>query len=469
LVIIQFYFRGATRKVVGEKKQGDHSTKEGSYEIGSVELKPWRDWEIQRRMDGSMRIQPNCPPVNNYEQPLSYDILQPSSSRMEMNLGYVESSEPYMVNNQHQAFQNQTHTSDAQDIYHTGTRKSHTASSVVNSTGVVIMTPRNSTSLDRASLPFFDATSALNTPRCSSFINKSSSKIEVALQHCKPKSILSTQKSLAAITSLIGDEKVSSGSRDIPLLNKPSIVSFSGVSDISSEANIGYNKTATINQFWKSLFLVQQDSISQIQQESSEFVEVGQEDHYQLLTQSQEEANFSANSYNRHGSFDGDTRYFNSSIRSSSNENLSFNNQNEPCRLNKEETGVQLFTQSSFTSECEPCSSIVNGSLGLRGLNVSPIIHAESQIENDFSNLSIPRSERNDHNQRRSSVGSYVLTRSINGPRPAPFSFPTTVEPSKTSTVKQAFRKAFLRATEAVISSDTPRRDIKGPRPMPHN
>ncbi|KAH6565117.1 hypothetical protein BASA62_007500 [Batrachochytrium salamandrivorans] len=40
---------GDTRKVEGESKQLDHSNQEGSYKIGSVQLKKWAEWENDRR------------------------------------------------------------------------------------------------------------------------------------------------------------------------------------------------------------------------------------------------------------------------------------------------------------------------------------------------------------------------------------------------------------------------------------
>ncbi|KAI8892927.1 chitin synthase-domain-containing protein, partial [Globomyces pollinis-pini] len=40
---------GDTRKVEGEDKTKDHSTKDGDYIIGSVVLKKWEEWELERR------------------------------------------------------------------------------------------------------------------------------------------------------------------------------------------------------------------------------------------------------------------------------------------------------------------------------------------------------------------------------------------------------------------------------------
>ncbi|KAJ3214153.1 Chitin synthase, class 3 [Dinochytrium kinnereticum] len=67
---------GETRKVEGEAAQQDHSTRDGEYEIGSVILKSWADWEIERR--GGLRNQGNNTSIR--QKPIGASYSEPADT-----------------------------------------------------------------------------------------------------------------------------------------------------------------------------------------------------------------------------------------------------------------------------------------------------------------------------------------------------------------------------------------------------
>ncbi|KAI8908341.1 hypothetical protein EDD86DRAFT_16213 [Gorgonomyces haynaldii] len=231
----------------------------------------------------------------------------------------------------------------------------------------------------------------------------------------------------------------------VPLLNKPSNMSLlsqgssvgqpyerpSQFLSTSKSGTFGKDKSSTINQFWRDLYL---------QQDSKNF-----------------DAPPTENSY-----LTADDHLFHNSV--------SFDSQVEPLNLSlslPQDTSQQMGSNADLNlMEDQFKSSTLN-------------LQERGQL--DIRQSPIPVE---DPNQSLSSVSSRS---SVSGPRPPPDHWNTRVTeieplqaPSKTSTMKEAFKKAFFRASRKWsqeeedpprTSTDTaiyrPQEGPKGPRPMP--
>jgi Chitin synthase len=393
---------GATRKVEGETKQGDHSNRMGSYEIGSVQFKTWRDWEIKRRSGNGNQTSSKSRslefsyPIPRDNLPLGSDgqFASPRSSQETVRC-YTNRARP---------FEGVLHSKSASD-----------QPSVQSEASMI--TP------SRMQTPMYTA------PRSSNDWNPYSNV---------PRVDVTPRDDLEKITSYLSDiDEVSPGNqqavqRQVPLLNKPSVASFA--TNVSSEPSAQpYNKTSTINQFWKDLYQVQQDTI--IQDESL------------------------------YHSFGPQTPY-NESLCSQTTPGSFLNKSMDAISPQFAEQGSK---KSLTIAYFEPNGgSFINDQIGSQSQNVaalflpSPRLREPGTIDLEQKAPYYEAKESQGEYETQSVISFSSTRSSVIGPRPAPFDLPvfeaSETAPSKTSTMKDAFKKAFAKAWNAS--------GPKGPRPM---
>lgn len=259
---------GDTRKIEGEIKQGDHSNREGKYEIGAVQLKTWEEWEIRRRLKEKTSMNHNNASFSRYGhlnhaqnavdtpgasqetvrygrqginerdislRALSKKILhtpRPQQEAQSMNQNYKSPDVSQVTNINRPPLSPQVSYSFERGFDVPSSHAEYWKFVIPKHDGVIMMSPIQP-----------------NLNNITSYISDSDSDDATSVRN----SNLDQQK-----------KSFDSKRQSVPLLTKPSLASFA--TNISSSINSGVEpnatKSSTINQFWKELYLVQQDSIT---------------------------------------------------------------------------------------------------------------------------------------------------------------------------------------------------------------